>query len=59
MDEKIEAAIAVLAGKITAAVQPDHALKYTQAALNLAQAALNLAQAKVIGEGEKKKRAGA
>ena len=36
MDEKIEQAILILAGKIVQSVQPDHALKYTQAALNLA-----------------------
>lgn len=37
MDEKIDTAIEILASKITVAVQPDQALKYTQAALNLAQ----------------------
>lgn len=35
MDE-IERAIDVLAKKVTPAVQPDQALKFTQAALNLA-----------------------
>ena len=37
MDEKIEQAIEVLAGKIVQAVQPDQAIKFTQAILNLAQ----------------------
>jgi argininosuccinate lyase len=36
MEERIEKAIDTLASKITASVQPDHALKFTQAALNLA-----------------------
>lgn len=36
MDEKIERALDVLAGKIVQSVQPDQALKFTQAALNLA-----------------------
>lgn len=36
MNEKIDQAIAILAGKIVQSVQPDHALKFTQAALNLA-----------------------
>ena len=36
INEKIEHAIEVMADKITAAVQPDQALKFTQAALNLA-----------------------
>lgn len=36
MNEKIERAIAVLVDKIVQSVQPDQALKITQAALNLA-----------------------
>lgn len=36
MEEKIERAIEVLTGKIVQSIQPDQALKYTQAALNLA-----------------------
>ena len=36
MDEEIDRAIKILAGKVNQAIQPDHALKYTQAALNLA-----------------------
>jgi len=53
MDEKIEAAIEILASKITTACQPDQALKYTQAALNLAQVK------GLLGEGEKKKKVSA
>ena len=36
MEEKLDRAIAILADKITTVVQPDQALKFTQAALNLA-----------------------
>lgn len=36
MEEELDRAIKILAGKINQAIQPDHALKYTQAALNLA-----------------------
>ena len=36
MDEKIDKAVEVLTGKIVQSVQPDQALKFTQAALNLA-----------------------
>ena len=36
MNEELERAIKILSGKINAAVQPDQALKFTQAALNLA-----------------------
>ncbi len=36
MDEKIDKAIEILAGKIIQPIKPDEALKYTQAALNLA-----------------------
>lgn len=36
MDEKIDRAIEVLTGRIVQSVQPDQALKLTQAALNLA-----------------------
>ena len=36
MNEKIDAAIAILVGKIVQSVQADQALKLTQAALNLA-----------------------
>ena len=36
MDEKIDRAIEILAGRIVQAIQPDQALKFTQAALNLA-----------------------
>ena len=38
MDEKIDKAIEILAGKIVQSVKPDEALKLTQATLNLAQA---------------------
>ena len=55
MNEKIDAAIEVLTGKIVTSIQPDQALKYTQAALNLAHVkGLLTAEAKDIG----KKRAG-
>ena len=36
MDEKIDQAIEILAGRIVQTVQPDQAMKFTQAALNLA-----------------------
>lgn len=36
MFEELERAIKILSAKITAGVQPDPALKFTQAALNLA-----------------------
>mgnify|MGYP000716284857 CR=1 FL=1 len=36
MDKGIDEAIRVLVGRITAVVEADKALKYTQAALNLA-----------------------
>ena len=36
MEQTIDEAILVLTKKITPAIQPDHALKFTQAALNLA-----------------------
>jgi len=36
MEEKIDRAIEILAGKIVQSVKPDEAMKYTQAALNLA-----------------------
>lgn len=36
MNEKLEQAIAILAGKIVQPIQPDDALKFTQAILNLA-----------------------
>ena len=36
MEEKIDRAIEILAGKIVQSVKADEALKYTQAALNLA-----------------------
>ena len=36
MEDELDRAIKILAGKINQAIQPDHALKYTQAALNLA-----------------------
>ena len=36
MDEKIDKAIEILAGKIVQSVKPDEALKFTQATLNLA-----------------------
>lgn len=36
MDKTIDRAIEVLAEKIVVSVQPDQALKFTQAALNLA-----------------------
>ena len=35
MNEKIDQAIEVLAGKIVTSIQPSDALKYTQAALNM------------------------
>ncbi len=37
MNENIDRAIGVLASLIQPAIHPDHAIKYTQAALNLAQ----------------------
>lgn len=37
MDEKIDKAIEILAGKIVQPILADDALKYTQAALNLVQ----------------------
>ncbi len=36
MDETIDRAIAILAGKIVPAATPEQAMKFTQAALNLA-----------------------
>lgn len=36
MEETLDRAIEILAGKIVQPVKPDEALKYTQAALNLA-----------------------
>jgi len=36
MNEKIDYAITVLAGKIVQSIKADEAIKYTQAALNLA-----------------------
>ncbi len=36
MDEQIDRAIGILAGKVVQTVKADEALKYTQAALNLA-----------------------
>ena len=36
MHEEIERAIKILTGKVVQSIQPDHALKFTQAALNLA-----------------------
>ena len=42
MDQEIERAIKILAAKIVTSVQPDQALKYTQAALNLAHVKLVL-----------------
>jgi len=42
MDEELDRAIKILSGKICQAIQPDHALKYTQAALNLAHVKLQL-----------------
>lgn len=55
MDEKIDNAIEVLAGKIVQAVQPDQALKFTQATLNLAHAKSVL---EAIKRGSKAKGAG-
>ena len=37
MDEKIDQAIAILAGKIVQSVKPDDAMRYSQAALDLAR----------------------
>ena len=52
MEEKLDKAIEILAGKIVQPILADDALKYTQAALNLAQVkvilkdVLNVAQTK-------------
>jgi len=51
MEEKTDLAVSILAGKIVQSVQPDHALKFTQAALNLA----HVRQIYLIVEAEKKK----
>ncbi len=44
MDEKLDQAIEILAGKIVQSVQPDQALKFTQASLNLAHVKSILAE---------------
>lgn len=48
MDEKLKTAIEVLASKIVTSIQPDQALKFTQAALNLAHAKSILSGAKPV-----------
>lgn len=50
MDEELERAIWILSQKITASVQPDFALKYTQAALNLAHVKTLLVEDRARGK---------
>ena len=57
MDEKIDLAISIMAGRIVQSVQPDHALKFTQAALNLAH--VRQIYLVVESENEKRKKASA
>jgi hypothetical protein len=57
MEEKIDKAIEILAGKIVQPILPDDALKYTQAALNLAQVKVILKD--VLNVAQTKKRASA
>ena len=48
MKKTIEASIKLLAAKITSDINPDSALKYTQAALNLAHVSATLDGAKFL-----------
>ena len=53
MKTEIEAAINLLAGKITGDIKADDALKYTQAALNLAHVKATLEGAKHLASVKK------